>query len=266
MLSVAKLSQPKDEPGKARTTKNNVADYWLNLARDDYYQKGGEPPGQWYGKGAESIGLEGKVTDSELRLIMDGYDPYTKEARVKSAGSLNKPHMPCWDLCFSAPKSVSVLWAVSDEASRQKIQELQQEAVNRTLEFIEEKVAKTRRGQLGLVDESPKGLIVATFEHSTSRAQDPLLHTHCLVANMAPRNDGSWGALEGKFFYDWKMASGAYYYRATLANLLQTEMGLSLTRDDKFFRITDVPKKIEKQFSQRRETIKKVMADPKSVV
>ena len=50
------------------------------------------------------------------------------------------------------------------------------------------------------------GLAVATFEHATSREQDPQLHTHCLVANVALRQDGTASALDGRHLYRWKMA------------------------------------------------------------
>lgn len=259
MLSVASLRHPKNAGG-GRDTTGSAGDYWLNLARDDYYQKGGEPPGQWFGKGAEKLELRGKVIDKELRPILDGFNPHTKEPYVRNAGNLKKPHMPCWDLAFSAPKSVSLVWAMADETTRHKIQEIQQEAVNRALLFVEEKVAKTRRGYNGILEESPSGLIISTFEHSTSRDQDPQLHTHSLVANMAPRNDGSWGALEGRRFYDWKMATGAYY-RAQLSHLLDSELGLEIERDGSFFRLASVPKSAEKIHSQRRLTIEKVQKE-----
>lgn len=48
--------------------------YYLNLAREDYYTGGGEPPGQWFGRGAEDLGLAGTVNATELHNLMEGFD------------------------------------------------------------------------------------------------------------------------------------------------------------------------------------------------
>ncbi|MEO1718295.1 MAG: relaxase domain-containing protein, partial [Planctomycetota bacterium] len=36
--------------------------YYTQLAREDYYLEGGEPPGQWRGQGAEALSLFGEVS------------------------------------------------------------------------------------------------------------------------------------------------------------------------------------------------------------
>lgn len=89
--------------------------YYLDLARDDYYLKGGEPPGQWQGEGAEALGLAGNVEREAFQAVMKGYGP-SGEALIQNAGE--KEHQVGWDLTFSAPKSVSTLWASADEATR----------------------------------------------------------------------------------------------------------------------------------------------------
>ena len=80
--------------------------YYTGLAQEDYYTKGGEPLGEWYGEGAEQLGLNGKVKDIELRLALEGFSP-TGEKLVQNAG--DKDRQSGWDLTFSAPKSVSIL-------------------------------------------------------------------------------------------------------------------------------------------------------------
>ncbi|MDH5327610.1 MAG: relaxase domain-containing protein [Gammaproteobacteria bacterium] len=232
---------------------DGASDYYTNLAVEDYYKKGGEPPGRWHNHHQLSgLGLTNTlVTDDTLRSVLAGFHPITQAALTKNAGP---EHFAGWDMTFSAPKSVSVVWAQADTDLRHSIQRVQDLAVERTLAFVEEHVAKTPRGAQGNEKEAVQRLIVAKFEHSTSRAQDPQLHTHCLVANIAQRFDGSWGCLEGRPFFQWKMALGAMY-RAELADLLQTQLGLQVEQDSGSFRVKLVPKSVELEFSQRRVSI-----------
>ena len=104
------------------------------------------------------------------------------------------------------------------------------------------------------------GLAVATFEHSTSREQDPQLHTHCLVANVAPREDGSYGALDGRYLFRWTRALGAIY-RAELAAQLETRWPLQIERDGSSFAIQGVPEAVQAQFSKRAEQIQDWLAE-----
>ena len=76
---------------------------------DDYYSGRGESPGRWTGSGAETIGLGGRVDDDGFVALMDGRDPGTGE-RLKRVGGRSK--VAAFDLTFSAPKSVSVLFAI----------------------------------------------------------------------------------------------------------------------------------------------------------
>jgi conjugative relaxase-like TrwC/TraI family protein len=103
MLSIGKLAV-----GQERYYEQQVAN-----GLDDYFTGRGESPGQWLGRGAAELGLHGKVEDGQLSLLMEGRDPGTglmlREQPVKVAAL---------DLTFSAPKSVSVLYAVADEGRR----------------------------------------------------------------------------------------------------------------------------------------------------
>src|SRR5512143_3429816 len=231
---------------------SGAGDYYVNLAREDYYTRGGEPAGWWRGIAASALGLTGIVERQDLRALLSGFHPTTGTALLQKAGP---DHRAGWDLTFSAPKSVSVLWSQSDVTNRATIQAAQQAAVDRTLAFLQEHAAFTRRGRDGLAQEPVVGLVVATFEHSTSREQDPQLHTHCLVANVAPRQDGSWGSLESRHFYQWKMAAGAFY-RAELAQQLSDRLHVSIERDERSFRLAGIPKEIELHFSKRRAQIR----------
>ena len=91
---------------------------------------------------------------------------------------------------FLCSKSVSVAWSQSEGETRRQIQEAHREAVGKALEYLDENAGFTRRGRGGSEREAT-GLTVATFEHGTSRAQDPELHTHALVLNVSTRENGT---------------------------------------------------------------------------
>src|SRR5437016_1403592 len=98
MLSIAALS-------------NGQENYYLTLARDDYYLNGGEPPGRWLGDGKSHFGLAGNVDGQSLKRLFAGFSPGGKEL-IQGAGGPR--HQPGWDFTFSCPKSVSVLWSQAD--------------------------------------------------------------------------------------------------------------------------------------------------------
>lgn len=232
--------------------------YYIELAQEDYYTHGGEPTGQWFGQSAASLGLTETVAPGDFSQLLHGFDPTGIRSLVQDAG---QGHYAGWDLTFSAPKSVSVLWAMTEDmAVRAQIQSAQQAAVEATLGFAEQHCAFTRRGHNGVEREKVAGLAVATFEHSTSRAQDPQLHTHCIVANVAQREDGTYGSLDGRELYRWKMALGAMY-RAELAAQLQERLPVQIVRDQSSFAIAGIPEAIQQQFSKRADQIKDWMQE-----
>nr|WP_261360631.1 MobF family relaxase [Aeoliella straminimaris] len=228
--------------------------YYLRLSAEDYYLEGGEPPGRWLGGGARALGLSGNVAADQLKAFFTGYG-LDGEALVRNAGITTGKlkRKPGWDLTFSAPKSVSLLWSQLDENSRRKIQEAQLIAVERALSFVEERATFARRGRGGDERIAAK-LVAAAFEHSTSRALDPQLHTHCLLLNLGVCDDGKIRALLSKPFYHNKMLAGAVY-RLELAHRLNHTLGLETFRKDSCFEVAGVPDEVLTHFSKRRQQI-----------
>ncbi len=228
-------------------------DYYLSLAREDYYLEGGEPPGEWIGEGAKLLGLNGQVDDLALRNLMGGKD-ITGTELVQNAGDPNR--RSAFDLTFSADKSVSVFWALSPRNEQKTIELAHKEAVKKVIGFLEEYGVKTRRGKGGNTKENGK-LIAATFLHSTNRNGEPHLHTHSLFLNIVVRNDGTTGTLESLDLFKLKMTAGALY-RAELSKILHEKLGLeSELLDNNCFRLKGIPSKVINQFSSRRFEILK---------
>lgn len=244
MLSIAALS-------------GGQGNYYLALARDDYYLKGGEPPGQWLGKGAERLGLTAQIGGPELKQLLRGFSSDGTQPLIQGAGS--PKHQPGWDLTFSSPKSVSALWSQADQGVRRVIQEAQTAAVREALDYLQESAALTRRGRGGQTRE-PTELVVAAFDHGTSRAQDPQLHTHCLVLNVGVREDGTTGTILSQPLYAHKLAAGAVY-RAELSNQLEKRLGVVLERRQSWFEVQGIPAELIDDFSKRREQVEKALSD-----
>lgn len=176
-------------------------DYYDQLAKSEYYAKdneAGEPAGRW-GEGIEKIGLTAgdEVDGMALRLVMTGHTPQG-EAMTQNAGQ--EGARIGMDFTFSAPKSVSVLWANADPQLRDEISAMQAQAVADAMRYMRAH-AQTRRGHNSTQREVPAALIFATFEHCETREKDPQLHTHTVVSNACVRSDGTTGAVEQEAFY-----------------------------------------------------------------
>ena len=248
-------------------------DYYLRMQRshqaaNGYYTGGGEPDGIWWNP-AGLLGLKHGATvgtDAFYRLC-EGFSP-DGEKLTQNAGSGKRS--AGLDLTFSADKSVSAVWAVAGERLRTAIADAHTAAVQYTLEHvIEAHCATTRirtrglsgaRGELAIV---PADLIAALFQHGTSRADDPQLHTHCTVMNAARAHfDGKYRALNQYPLYRWKMAAGATY-RNHLAWGLRG-LGFKVEqhgKDGEFTRIAGVPRALEAHWSKRTAQIEAFARD-----
>lgn len=229
------------------------AGYYLGLAREDYYLEGGEPPGQWFGDGATILGLDGQVQPDHLYNLFDGLAPDGSYSLVRHGAQSHGNHRPGWDLTFSAPKSVSALWSQADETTRSQIQESQKAAVDAALGYLQESALFTRRGRHGQELERI-GIVAALFEHSTSRALDPQLHTHALVLNVGTRPDLTTGTVSSFHLFLSKMVAGALY-RVELAHQLESKLGLGIARRGTWFEIAGVDQQLIDHFSTRRQEI-----------
>src|SRR4051812_38650136 len=105
MLSIGKLAA-----GQAAYYERQVA-----RGHDDYYSGRGEAPGEWTGRGAAALGLSGQVDATHFNALMAGVDPSDKALERPLRDSRGEPKVVGFDLTFSAPKSVSVLFAAGDE-------------------------------------------------------------------------------------------------------------------------------------------------------
>jgi hypothetical protein len=226
-----------------------VKDYYLQKLgeispREDYYLRGGTATGRWCGSGAAELGLTGAVSAEGLVRLFDGNHPDTGEQlgrRLRTDG------VAAWDVTFSADKSVSLLWALGDELTRKEVLEAFEESTSQAFEYLESVASFTRgatktpvvdkdgnrvRGPNGRlryrVETWPiatSGYVAAAFTEYTSRADDPQLHTHVVVANKVKGADGMWRTIDGRLLYRHQLAAG-YLHEAVLRRELTQRLGV----------------------------------------
>ncbi|MDO8454957.1 MAG: MobF family relaxase [Sulfurimonas sp.] len=210
--------------------------------------------GEYRGRLKETLGLEDLTHDTFQNLIR-GNNPITGESLVSSKGTNQK--RAAIDLTFTAPKSVSVLLEIAQARGNGALERLLLEshdkAVNKSLDRVENVYAASRVQKNGKRKiEKTGNLIIAKFQHDTSRELDPTLHTHSVVMNFTQCADGKFRSIEaGKLLKDNKI--NGLYYRAELAKILQEE-GVEIVITDKermFFELKNVDKSLLEEFSQR---------------
>jgi conjugative relaxase-like TrwC/TraI family protein len=189
------------------------ADYYLSVVADrdghdaaDYYLAPGEEPGRWLTAGG--LALEGTVRAEQLRAVLDGRHPATGEALSHHPAR----RVPGFDLTYRPPKSVSLLWALSDRDTAAQVVAAHDAAVVAAVGYLEREAGYSRRGAGGAETVQVDGFVAAAFRHRTSRANDPLLHTHVLIANVARTTDDHvWRTLDSRRLYAHAKTAGLLY-------------------------------------------------------
>jgi conjugative relaxase-like TrwC/TraI family protein len=220
--------------------------------RDNYYSKGeGVEHSAWWGEGARALGLEGQVEASDFQALLEGYDP--SKNHVLSGRRLETNHRAALDLTFSAPKSVSLAALVGGNL---ELEVAHQTAVETALKVAESRYAQARAGnQRDRRIEVTGNLVVARFQHDTSRAKDPQLHTHCVVINTTHRSDGRWRALYDDDLHDQSKLLGLVYQDALLREVRRLGFKTSLNGDGTF-EIEGYSEAQKEAFSKRYRQIK----------
>ena len=207
--------------------------------------------GYWLGKAAASLGLVGAVDPAAFRALAKGEHPDGGRLLERVATG----HTPGWDVTLSAPKSVSLAWALADEPLRAALAEAHRGAVKAAFSFLEDEGGRARRGFGGRDGHVPAGLAIACFVHPASRELDPQLHTHGIVCNVVEGSDGRWTALDSRMIYLHRRAA-ASIYRAELRERVAELGGQWLTPDRRGLSELDgFDRDVLRSFSQRRNAI-----------
>lgn len=205
----------------------------------EYAQEKGESKGIFYDKTREIAPTERVIESQEMKNLFSGFDAEGKHKLCKNAG---ENHRAGWDLTFSAPKSVSIVWSSADDGLRQEIETAQLQATKAGLDYMNNQALYVRSGTNGLNLEKAD-MVASIFKHSSNRAEEPHLHSHAIVYNIAKSNvDGVWRTVEPKTMFQAKMAAGAVY-KVELAHRLQ-KLGFEVEKTKDSFDICGVPKNV----------------------
>jgi conjugative relaxase-like TrwC/TraI family protein len=247
VLRIAKMA-----PARWRYYAGQVA-----LGLEDYYARGGEEPGRWCGRGTAVLGLVGRVQTPELaQLFGEGRHPQTGEGLGRTWSADDEGVVAGYSLSLSAPKSVSLLWALGGVAESVAVRAAHDAAVGSVVAYLDEHAAFSRAGKGGVFSVDTDGLAVAAFVHRTSRALDPQLHTHLLVSAKVRRADGEWRALDGRDLYGQQKAASGLYQAALRAELAQ-RLGVAWEEPGPHGHadLVGVPAELRRSFSARRAEV-----------
>ena len=145
-----------------------------------------------------------------------------------------------------------------------RIVEAHDQAVGKTLAWIEEHAVRTRmqdQATRAMVRAGGQKMVAATFRHDTSRNLDPQLHTHCVIANMVQGGDGKWRTMVDDGLFKGKMTIGAIYRAELAEGLKDLGYGVEKTHPDGRFEIAGVQRDVIEAFSTRRAEIGAAMAE-----
>ncbi len=157
----------------------------------------------------------------------EGRRPDARELHGFLTKVSRKPSMPVagFDLTFSPVKSVSAMWALLDPSTAAIVEAAHDAAVRDALRFIEKHALFTRTGRGGVEQVEVVGLVAAAFTHRDTRAGDPDLHTHVVVANKVQTvRDGQWRAIDSRVLYQ-AITAGSETYNTALERHLAQRLG-----------------------------------------
>ncbi len=247
---------------EGKTIASERGDYYLTPDGDLT-----EAPGRWL-SGADTLARLGidpdaPVAGEDFIALMEGRHPGTG-AWLRPAGA-DGTRGGGIDVTFSAPKSVSVVWALGDPWQREQIEAAHARAVERAVDYLKERVPVVRRRYHGqVVDEHAKDVIATAYGHTTARgvsgaeAPDPQLHTHVVLTG-AVCEDGRFVAVASRPVFRGAREVGAFY-RSALAQELAGEgypIEQGTGNGGKYFEIAGVPRGLLDALSGRHREIAK---------
>ncbi|EGJ0500816.1 conjugative relaxase, partial [Salmonella enterica] len=141
-------------------------------SHEDNYYASGSLESRWLGDGAEKLGLKGEVANADMDAIRQGKLPDGTDLS-RMVNGVNK-HRSGYDLTFSAPKSVSMMILIGGDT---RLLDAWNRSVENGMKEVE-KLISARITDGGKTDTVLTGnMVAALYNHDTSRALDPQIHT-----------------------------------------------------------------------------------------
>ena len=217
-------------------------------ANDNYYTaEQSAELSEWGGEGAARLELFGKVDAEVFEQVLAGKLP---NGATISGGA--GEHIAGMDLTFSAPKSVSLIALIGGD---KRVIAAHIQAVRTTMAWAEKNLAYARQGANGRETLATRNLVYALFPHDVSRAHDPQLHVHAVIANATQRPDGEWRALRNTELYKQNTLIGAIYNAELRASLEKLGYATQMTGKHGSFEIAGIDRGTIEQWSTRHGEI-----------
>jgi conjugative relaxase-like TrwC/TraI family protein len=235
-----------------------------HLGVGDYYAEGQTVSGQWFGKGAGDLGLQGVTTAEQFERLCENKNPQTgqkltlrQNATRIETGSDGIGHQTAnrrvfYDFTFSPPKSVSVAGLVGNDT---RIVTAHEQAVAAALNHLQSFAATRVRKNGECTDRNTGNIVAAVFRHDTSRALDPHLHSHCVVFNATFDSvEQKWKALQNhEMMVAQKFIDNVYYHELARELIRFGYQIENKSRGD--FEIKGVAPELIDKFSKRHKQI-----------
>jgi conjugative relaxase-like TrwC/TraI family protein len=174
--------------------------------------------------------IEDRVAALDPEMTQEDCAAETTRIEAEETAAGMRRAVAGFDLTFSVPKSVSVLWGVADAVTQERIVAAHHAAVADVVALFEREVAATRAGisdtDGAVVQVDVAGVAAVAYDHFDSRAGDPQLHTHVVIANkVLTVMDGRWRSLDGRPVFASRTGLAAHY-DALLADRLSRDLGI----------------------------------------
>jgi conjugative relaxase-like TrwC/TraI family protein len=190
--------------------------YRSEFSLGDYYterESEGIVASRWHGRGADELGLSGRVKADQFAHLLEGKDASGQKVLVAHREGLDERRAG-WDVTISPHKSVSLQALVGGDG---RLLEAHDRAVEKALGELERHAQAWVHG--GREVATTGNVVAASFRHETSRALDPQLHSHCVILNMTRRVDDEWRAVN---------ARGIFRAQRLAREIYETELGKEL--------------------------------------
>jgi conjugative relaxase-like TrwC/TraI family protein len=262
-----------------------------HLRANDYYSKGERVTGTWVGIGAEKLGLNGEVTPEQFEALRtnqnpltgDKLTPRTKDTREAStrdaeiefrkkhhragteteieAHRLKMGQLPnrvaFYDFQCSAQKSVSIMGVLAGD---DRLRDAHERASRAGLKELEKFASRQNNTATTRGSELTGNICGAAFTHDASRALDPQIHTHFVLANATQTESGKWFALHENAMLDAVRYAGKVYQNELAHEVKALGYETREVREKgeiTGFEIKGVSQELCERFAKRREEIER---------
>jgi conjugative relaxase-like TrwC/TraI family protein len=229
----------------------NGSTYLSNhLSANDYYAEGERVRGVWVGRGAAELGLVEEVRSAQFEALRSNERPGTGDALTpRTKGQ----RVAFFDFQCSAQKSVSIMAMLAGD---ERLRAAHEQAATAAFGELEQFAARQKNTLVSRHSEITGNVCAAAFTHDSSRALDPQLHTHFVVANATCVGNGRWFALNEFEMVKAIRYAGKVYQNKLAGKVKALGYGIRETRDAQGhvtgFEIEGVRDALCQRFAKRR--------------